>query len=147
MTIYDQIKDEKLQYNFNREASKISALSSGKIDKYKYFTGEKILPSIQKQIIKQAKFTYSPLHKASEKQTKTIKHQGEKQIKAIQNQGHVKTIKKYTYNNKDSPLTSKQKEIFNKLADERLEEITELNKKVSTDNLIYRNKGPIVKLM
>ena len=108
---------------------------------------KKILPSIQKQIIKQAKFTYSPLRKASEKQTKPIKHQGEKQIKAIQNQGHVKTIKKYTYNNKDSPLTSKQKEIFNKLADERLEEITELKKKVSTDNLIYRHKGPIVKLM
>ena len=65
MTIYDQIKDEKLQYNFNREASKISALSSGKIDMYKYPTGEKILPSIQKQIMKQAKFTYSPLRKAS----------------------------------------------------------------------------------
>ena len=64
MTIYDQIKDEKLQYNFNREASKI-ALSSGKIDMYKYPTGEKILPSIQKRIMKQAKFTYSPLRKAS----------------------------------------------------------------------------------
>ena len=60
MTIEDQIRDEKLQYDINREAAKISALSSGKIDKYEYLTGEEILPSNQQQIIKQAKFTYSP---------------------------------------------------------------------------------------
>ena len=54
MTIEDQIRDEKLQYNINREASQISALSSGRIDKYKYLTGEEILPSTQHQIIKQA---------------------------------------------------------------------------------------------
>ena len=80
MTIEDQIKDEKLQYDINRAAAKISALSSGKIDKYKYLTGEKILPSNQQQIIEQAKFTYSPLGEAFEKQTKTIKDQGEKQV-------------------------------------------------------------------
>ena len=45
MTIENQIKDEKLQYNINREAAKISALASGKIDKYEYLTGEEILPS------------------------------------------------------------------------------------------------------
>ena len=84
MTIEDQIKDEKLQYDINREAAKISALSSGKLDKYEYLTGEKILPSNQKQIIQQAKFIYSPLGKAFEKQVKTIKDQGEKQVKAIQ---------------------------------------------------------------
>ena len=67
MTIEDQIKDEKLQYDINREAAKISVLSSGKLDKYKYFTGEEILPSNQQQIIQQAKFTYSPLGKAIEK--------------------------------------------------------------------------------
>ena len=66
MTIEDQIKDEKLQYDINREAAKISALSSGKLDKYKYLTGEEILPSNQQQIIEQAKFTYSPLGKAFE---------------------------------------------------------------------------------
>ena len=49
MTIEDQIKDEKLQYDINREAAKISALSSGKIDKYEYFTGEEILLSNQQQ--------------------------------------------------------------------------------------------------
>ena len=61
MTIEDQIRDEKLQYDINREAAKISALSSGKIDKYKYLTGDEILPSNQQQIIEQIKFTYSPL--------------------------------------------------------------------------------------
>ena len=59
MTIKDQIKDEKLQYDINREAAKISALSSGKIDKYEYLTGEEILQSNQQQIIEQAKFSHS----------------------------------------------------------------------------------------
>ena len=84
MTIEDQIKDEKLQYDISREAAKISALSSGKIAKHEYLTGEEILPSNQRQIIEQAKFTYSPIGKAFEKQIKTIENQGEKQIKAIQ---------------------------------------------------------------
>ena len=48
MTIEDQIKDEK-QYDINREAAKISTLSSGKIDKYEYLTSEEILPSNQQQ--------------------------------------------------------------------------------------------------
>ena len=68
MTINDQIRDEKLQYDINREAAKISALS--KIHKYEYLTGEDILPSNQQQIIEQARFTYSPLGKAFEKQLK-----------------------------------------------------------------------------
>ena len=76
MTIEDQIRDEKLQYDINREAAKISALSSGKIDNYEFLTGQEILPSTQKQLIEQAKFTYSPLGKAFEKQTKTIEDQG-----------------------------------------------------------------------
>ena len=64
MTINDQIKDEKLQYNINVETAKISALSSRKLCKYEYLTGEDILPSTQQQIIEQTKFTYSPLGKA-----------------------------------------------------------------------------------
>ena len=60
MTIEDQIRDEKLQYDINIEAAKISTLSSGKIDKYEYLSGEEILLSNQQQIIEQAKFTYSP---------------------------------------------------------------------------------------
>ena len=78
MTINDHIIDEKLQYDINREAAKISALSSGEIYKYEHFTGEDILPSNQKQIIEQTKFTYSPLGKAFEKQIKTIEDQGKK---------------------------------------------------------------------
>ena len=72
MAINDEIRDEKLQYDSNREAAKILALSLGKIHKYKYLTGEEILPSNQQQIIEQAKFTYSPIGKAFEKQIKTI---------------------------------------------------------------------------
>ena len=45
MTIDAKIRDEKLQYDINREAAKISALSYGEIDKYEYLTGEGILPS------------------------------------------------------------------------------------------------------
>ena len=85
MTIEEQIKNEKLHYDINREAAKISALSSGKIDKYEYLTGEEILPSNRLQIIEQAKFTYSPLGKAFEKQTKTIEEQGKKQVDALAN--------------------------------------------------------------
>ena len=85
MTINDQIRNEKLQYDLNREAAKISALSSGKVHKYEYLTGEDILLSNQQQIIEQAKFTYSPLGKAFEKQKKAIEDQGEKQIDALKN--------------------------------------------------------------
>ena len=72
MTINDQIRDEKLQYDINREAAKISVLSSSKIHKYEYHTGEYISPSNKQQIIEQARFTYSPLGKAFEKQIETI---------------------------------------------------------------------------
>ena len=72
MAINDEITDEKLQYDSNRQAAKILALSSGKIHKYEYLSGEEILPSNQQQIIEQAKFTYSPIGKAFEKQIKTI---------------------------------------------------------------------------
>ena len=52
MTINDQIRDEKLQYDINREAAKFLDLSSGKIHKYEYLIGEDISPSDQQQIIK-----------------------------------------------------------------------------------------------
>ena len=83
MAIDDQIRDEKLEYNINREADNISALSSNKLGKYEYLTGEEILPSNQKQIIEQAKFTYSPLEKRLKKQIKTIEDQGKKQFEAL----------------------------------------------------------------
>ena len=83
MTINYQIRDEKLQYDINRETDKISALSSSKIHKHEYLTGEVILPPNQQQLSEQANFTYSSLGKAFEKQIKTIEDQGEKQIDAL----------------------------------------------------------------
>ena len=67
MTTGDKIRDEKLQYDIDREAAKISEFSSGKVDKYEYLTGEEMFSSNQRQIIEQAKFAYSPLLKAFEK--------------------------------------------------------------------------------
>ena len=83
MTIEDQIKDEKLQYDINRAAAKISALSSGKTNKYGYLTGEEILPSNQKQIAEQAKLTFSQLGKAFEKQKQTTEDQGQKKVDVL----------------------------------------------------------------
>ena len=136
MTFNDQIRDEKLRFDINREAAKISALSSGKIHKYEYLTDEDILLSNQQQKIEQAIFTYSPLEKAFGKQIKTIEDQGEKQINAIEDQRQVKTIKKYAYDAEDTPFISKQKEIFNELVDERRD--------VNSDDLIYRYKGNMI---
>ena len=72
MTINYQMKDEKLQYNINREAAKMFGLSSGKRHKYEYLTGEDILPSTQQLIIEQTKFNNSLLGKAFDKQIKAI---------------------------------------------------------------------------
>ena len=136
MTIEDQIKDEKLQYDINREAAKISALSSGKIDKYEYLTGEEIVPSNQREIIEQAKFTYSPLGKDFEKQTKTIKGQGIKQVKPIQDNKQLVNINNDDdYKNK--LLLSKEREIFKDIYNKRLDKIEELNDKIDYGNLEY----------
>ena len=117
MTIEDKIKDEKLQYDINREA----ALSSSKLDKYEYLTGEEILPSNQQQIIQQAKFNYSPLGKAIEKQIKTIKDQGEKQVVALES------------------LKDPDPEIINEI--KRIEEI---EKKVDRNRMVIKE---LIKLM
>ena len=129
MTINDQIRDEKLQYDINREAAKISALSSGKIHKYGYLTGEDILPSNQQQIIEQARFTYSPLGKAFEKQIKTIEDKGQKQIDALESlkpKEQTKSIEEIFLEGYDSV------EIKNEL-----NKIKEYEKKVNRDNMIY----------
>ena len=76
MTIDNQIRGEKLEYDIDREATKMLAISSGKIDKYEYLTGKEILLSSQRQILEQYKLTYSPLGKAFEKQIKTIEDLG-----------------------------------------------------------------------
>ena len=83
MEIKLKIRNERLHYDINGEAAIISALSSGKIDKYEYLAGEEILPSDQSRVIDQGKLTYSPLGKAFEKQRKTIEDQGTKQVEAL----------------------------------------------------------------
>ena len=139
MTINDQVRDEKLQYDINREAAKILALSSGKIHKYEYFTGEDILPSNQQQIIEQARFTYSPLGKAFGKQIKTIEDQGQKQVESLESLKTNEQAKAITYDDDDDDDASlEQKEkCYNKLFDEKLDEIQELSRKIDYKNLNY----------
>ena len=67
MTTDDKIRDEKLQCDINREAAK-SALSSKRIDKYEYFTGEEILSFNQWQIVEEDKLAHYPLGKTFQKQ-------------------------------------------------------------------------------
>ena len=122
--------------NYNMILIETAKISSGKIDKYEYLTGEEILPSNQQQTIEQAKFTYSPLGKTFEKQTKTIEDQGKKQIKAIQDKS-LENIKKYSdyYNDyKKELLLSKQREIFREIYNDRLEQL-----QLARDNVDYNN--------
>ena len=128
MTINDQIGDEKLQHDINRKAAEISALSSGKINKYEYLTGPEILPSNQQQTIEQAKFTYSPSEKAFEKQTKTIEYLWQKQ---------VEVLKGLEPSNKPSI----SKEIYNLIFEERMDEILEMSREINFSNLVYHFKG------
>ena len=136
MTINDQIKDEKLQYNIN---TKISALSSGKLHKYEYLTGEDILPSTQQQIIEQTKFTYSPLGKVFDKQIKVIEDQGKKQIGALEKLKLKEEIK--PIENK-SNYQSKAATIFNELISKRKELMNKLYDSVDYDNLKSDYVGP-----
>ena len=131
MIIEDQIKDEKLQYDINTEAEKISALSSGKFGKYEYLTGEEILPSNQQQLIQEAKFNYSPLGKALEKQRKAIKDQGEKQVVALES---LKPPDKKLPPMKDFiPMENLNPEIINEI--KRIEEI---EKNVDRNKMFYK---------
>ena len=131
MTIENQVKDEKLQYDINREAAKISALSSGRIGKYEYLTGEEILPSNQKQITEQAKFTYSPLGKAFEKQKKTIEDQGENQVDALESlknpDNELPSVKDFL------PTENLNPEIIN-----AIKRIEEKEKNVNRNKMVYK---------
>ena len=138
MTINDQIKDEKLQYDINREAAKISALSSGKLHKYEYLTGEVILPSNQQQITEQTKFTYSALGKAFNKQIKTVEGQGKKQVDALENlkPEETKPIKDTSNNQSRTAI------IFNDLIDKRKELMSKLYDSVDYKDLKFEYIGP-----
>ena len=90
MTLEDQVRDEKLPYDIDREAAKISALGAGKTAKYKYLTGEEILPSNQQQLIEQAKFTYSPLGKAFDNGYMSLEDIEKEQIELKMDLGRIK---------------------------------------------------------
>ena len=152
MIINDHIRDEKLQYDINSEAAKISALSSGKIHKYKCLTGEDILPSNQQQVIGQAKFTYFPLEKAFEKEI-SIEDQGQKQVEALENLKPTEQTKVITFNSDDddddddddggddNDKSLNTKGTYNKLFEEKFNEIQKISKEIDYKNLIYNFKA------
>ena len=137
-TINDQIRDEKLQYDINRKAAEISAKSSGKLHKYEYLTGEEILPSNQQQIIDQAKFTYSPLGKAFEKQIKTIEDQGKKQVDALESLKPKEETKPTEDKSNNQPRVEI---IFNELFNKRKELMREIHDSVDYNNLKFEYVG------
>ena len=94
------------------------------------------MPLDQRRIIEQAKFSYSPLGKAFEKQTKTIEEQGKKQIDAITDQN--KGLEALT--NKDDHK-SVYKEVFDQLVKEKIDEIKELTDEIDHNDLIYYCKN------
>ena len=134
ISIKFQIRDEKLQYDINREAPKISALSSGKVHKYEFLSGEDILSSNQQQIIEQAKFTYSPLGKAFEKQIKTIEDQGKKKVDALKNLKPKEETKRIEDKSNNQ---SKAAIVFNKLINERKDLMKELYDRLDYNNLKF----------
>ena len=139
MAINDQIGDENLQYDINREAVKISALSSGKIDKYEYLTGEEILPSNQQQMIEQAKFTYSPLEKAFGKKIKIIEDQRQKQVEVLKDlepKEKTKAIEGKPNNQSRATI------IFNDLINKIKKILNELYNSCDKNNLKFEYVGP-----
>ena len=115
MTIDDQIRDEKLQYE---------------IRKYEYLTGKEVLPSNQQQIIEQAKFTYSPLGKAFDKQTKTVKDQGEKQVEALNNNNKLAI---------EDEIMIPKGAFGNEEAMDEFNRIRKLEKNVNREKLVYNS--------
>ena len=129
MTINDQIRDEKLQYDIDRKAAEISAKSSGKLHKYEYLTGEEILPSNQQQIIEQAKLTYSPLGKDFKKQIKTIEGQGQKQVDALN------TLKSNNQLTIEDAIPKNA--VINDKAKKELDKIKKIDENLDRDKLMY----------
>ena len=135
MGIDYKIRDEKVQYNINRETAKISALSSGKIDKYDVLTGEEILSFAQRRVIERAKFTYSPLGKVLEKQRKTIENQVIKQVEALKaskSEENKEGIKPFEGIFPKDMRTNKSKN--------EIDEIKKWKEKIERKKLIYKTK-------
>ena len=110
----------------------------GKIDNFEYLTGKEILSSNQQQIIEQAKFTYSPLGKAFEKQIKTNEDQGEKQIKALEDlkpKEQTKSIEVKSNNQSTAAI------IFNDLISKRKSIMNELHESADKNRLKFEYVG------
>ena len=120
---------------------RISVSSSGRIDKYEYLTGEETLPSNQNQITEKAKFTYSPLGEAFEKQAKTIEGQGKKQADILKT---LKPKESQAVEDKsdDNEKHLKYKQVFNELSQEIVGEIYNICKKNYLNSLSYYFKSP-----
>ena len=123
---------KKLQDNINRKAAKISALSSNKIDKYEYLTGEEVLlPSDQSKIIEEAKFTYSLLCKRFENQNKN-------NWRTRKKSWSFKSFKNQKLKIKDAILEN----TLSKEASNEVNKIKEMEKTVNIEN-VYISKRKI----
>ena len=82
--IHDKLRNESYNTILAKKQQKYQVISSSKIDKYEYLTWKEILPSNQIQFIEQGKFSYSPLGKTLEKQTRAIEDAAKNETKAIE---------------------------------------------------------------
>ena len=151
MNINDKIRDKKLQDDIN-SATKTSALSSCKMDKYEYLKGKEIFSQKQHSIIKQAKSTYSLLRKALAKQVKTIGQQGEQQRESTDEQGEKQllapneNIRKDGDNglptyNRDKDRDSLDKKIIEEIYERRIDRINTIDRQINFNTLVYRYKS------
>ena len=131
MTVTDQIKvlDRRIkqnesQYDLDREAAKISALSSNNLDKYELLTGEDL--GLKPSTVEQAKFEYSPLGKIFNKgltekdkkegllkRLKNIEDKNEKplEVKSKANE-NIKEVTDFV----DQPLSFEAKELIKEIS-------------------------------
>ena len=151
MNINDKIRDKKLQDDIN-SATKTSALSSCKMDKYEYLKGKEIFSQKQHRIIKQAKSTYSLLRKALAKQVKTIGQQGEQQRESTDEQGEKQllapneNIRKDGDNglptyNRDKDRDSLDKKVIEEIYERRIDRINKIDRQINFNTLVYRYKS------
>ena len=97
----DKIKANKAQYDLDKEAAKISVLSSGELEKYWYLTGEDL--GYKPNVIQKAKFDYSPLGKVFNKGL----DEGDRKEGLLKRLKNIEDQSKITKENKDNQLNIK----------------------------------------
>ena len=143
MTINDQIRDEKIQYDINREAAKkYQPYHQVKFVNMNILLVKIYYHLINSKIIEEAEFTYYPLGKGFEKQIKTIEDQGQKQVDALESLKTQEQTKAITYNDDDdddddNEFLKQKEQIYNILFDKKLDEIQELSKEIDYEKLNY----------